>query len=75
MLPIIHLFIHLTSNQKTEPAFVGTVRLALLEKRLKMRINDSRNKKLFYLKGYFGCQYTQPLSSQVQVQHTNANSN
>jgi len=35
MLPIIHLFIHLTGNQKTEPAFVSTVRLASVRKTIK----------------------------------------
>ena len=68
MLPIIHLFIHLTGNQTKT-----TVRLASIrKKRLKVRINDSQ---VILTNGILDIKYTQPLSSQVQVQHTNANSN
>jgi len=39
-----------------------------------MRMNDSRNKKVILTNGILDVKYTQQLRSQVQVQHTKANS-
>ena len=47
----------------------GNVVWHQLEKRLKMRINDSRN-KVILTNGILDVKYIQPLSSQVHVQHT-----
>jgi len=48
MLPIIHLFIHLTGKQKKQNQLLSAPSVwHQLEKRLKMRIDDSLNKKLF----------------------------
>ena len=65
---------HLTFNQKkTELAFVSTVRLAPVMKTIKKLIDDHHNQK--YCNGLSNVKSTHQLSSPVQVEHTNANSN
>ena len=52
----------------------GTSFCHQLEKTIKMRINDIVVIKSYFNNGILDVKYTQQLSSQVQVQHTKANS-
>jgi len=63
---------HLTFNQKKQPAFVGTVRLTPVMKTIKKLINDHHNQK--YCNGLLNVKSTHQLSSPDQIQHTNAKS-